>query len=275
MKKILVPTDFSKNAKIAADYAAYLAKAFNAEITLLHTFRYYYHEDGYFIDVEEKLLEVLDEKLQLEKNRLNEKFDYTVGRIQVNNTHGFLIDVLAGMDAKKEFDLVVMGTKGSSGVEEILIGSLTASAINRIETPILVVPEMEELKNINRVVFAADYKDMDDRDLDFLKEFAEKLNATVDVLKILDKKGEALAIQEFDEMGIAYDYALSGVKHEFHYQSHEDIEEGMNHYLKKHPAELLCVYARKHSLLEKLFHKSFTKKMAFHTNLPLLVIKEK
>lgn len=275
MKKILIPTDFSINAQKAADYGMFLAQKFGAQVHLIHAYRFYYDEDGYFINVQDKLDDVAESKLKIEQDRLLTAFPSMKDNVTTEAIHGFLIDVLVERSKTKEDDLIIMGTKGASGFEEVLIGTLTVSAINRVDTPLLVVPLDNDSHQINRIAFAADYHDMNANDILFIKSFGEKFDATIDLVKVLAKKDEVDAITDFDKMGLKYDQLLTGVKHEFHYQSHEDIEEGIMKYLDNHPADLLCVYARKHGFVSGLFHRSIAKKLAYHTHMPLLVIKER
>lgn len=274
MKKILIPTDFSINARIAADYGMKLAIELGAEITLLHTYRFFYDEATHFINVEDKLEEVARKRLKQEKDRLNRLNPESIGRINTIPESGFLLDVLERYDKNEIYDLIVMGTKGATGLEELFIGTLTASALNRVQTPMLIVPQDTQIGDIDRITYAADYHELNLKDMIFLKQLAQQLNARIDVLKVLINSEKILALNEFEEMGMNYDTLFSGVRHEFHYHNHEDIEEGIASYLEKHPAQMLCVYARKHNFFESLFHSSVSKKLAYHTHVPLLVIKE-
>src|ERR1051326_2237606 len=130
MKTILVPTDFSKNSLNAIDYAVALAKKENAKIILLNS--YYFLPSSsdipYPADIIQSLrtdsinkLNFLCEEISKRKKikcKMVSKFDLTVPAIIETAT-------------EKKAGLIVMGTKGASGLKEVLMGSNTASVIEK------------------------------------------------------------------------------------------------------------------------------------------------
>ncbi|MDB2363601.1 hypothetical protein N9V83_01095 [Flavobacteriales bacterium] len=63
-------------------------------------------------------------------------------------------------------------------------------------------------------------------------------------------------------------------EHSFHYETNDQVEEGINNFSVKSNTNLLCVLARKNGLIRFLFHKSVSKKLTYHTKMPLLIIQE-
>lgn len=161
MKKILVPTDFSKQATIATEVAADVARRSGAELVLLHIVE---EVTGGSFNVEgevasrnfedrlfnHRLLEKA--RKQLEKAVLDPairdvKAD---GLLRVGNPfHG-----IRTLMEQKKFDLVVMGTAGHTKLEEMLIGSNTERVVRLAKCPVLTIHKKPATSNFKDIVYA-------------------------------------------------------------------------------------------------------------------------
>lgn len=276
MKKILFPTDFSDNAAKAMQYALFLAKELSADLILLHT--YQIPAGGNTTIKTMHLAEILksdaEEGLQkvLRKIRFNKEFD-TVS-IETVAKQGDLVKLVNEMSEDFMFDLVVMGTKGATGAKEVLIGSNTAAVIKGASCPVLVIPEKAIYKKPQKFTFAFDLKPIaETQGFCLFKTLAHKLDAEIDILNVgLDELPEST---EQAVAAIKLNHLLEGVKHNFYFVKNENVSDGIENYVKEKGTDCLVMIARKHSFLEKIFHKSVTKKMAYHVDVPLLVLKDK
>lgn len=275
MNRILCPTDFSKNADIALDCAISLAKKFNADLDLLNTYNVSVSHYGFFEHLEDKMKQFsLDGLKKAKEYAIKNGMD--AEKVHGYAQHGVLADIVSRMNKEFNHDLIIMGTKGSSGVDEFLIGSRAADVVSYTEVPTLVVPEGTKDFNFDKILYAADFKDVKTRnDLNALKQVAKSFNSHIDILRILRKKDEETAFQDFDKTGVKLDQWLQNVEHSFHYELSEQIEEGIENFARKTNTKLVAVLARKHGILGSLFHKSITQKLTFHSTTPLLVMKEK
>jgi nucleotide-binding universal stress UspA family protein len=159
MKKILVPTDFSKPAVLASEVAVDIAKKAGAEITLLHVVE---EVSGSSINIEGeasyegnwedkiytmKLIEKA--KKQMAKFATDPKFSDVKVRQELrigSPYHG-----MNAIIAERKVDLVVMGTSGRSDLEQMIIGSNTEKVVRHAHCPVLTVhnkPANKEFKNI-------------------------------------------------------------------------------------------------------------------------------
>jgi len=159
MKKILVPTDFSKPAMIAAEVAADIAKKGNAELTLLHVVE---EAVGNSLNVEgqvtadgrweERLFTMkLIEKAKKQLTKLVEDPKFDGIRVKQELRIGSPYHGMNTIITEKKVDLVVMGTAGNSGLEQMIIGSNTEKIVRRSHCPVLTVhakPASKEFKNI-------------------------------------------------------------------------------------------------------------------------------
>ncbi len=149
MKKILVPIDFSSNSVNALHVAAEIASKSGAILEILHVnlaaiysapFSEYASVATAVVDDEqydEKAVEGL-EKLKLE---LVADPSYAKLNISIRVEEGYLHSSVLKVANEDQVDLVVMGTKGSSGMAEFLLGSNTEKVIRTAPCPVLAVPE--------------------------------------------------------------------------------------------------------------------------------------
>ena len=116
-------------------------------------------------------------KLKSIESDLKKSFDSDL-KCESSLAHGNLITTLKKIIAVQQPDLIVMGTKGASGLKKILIGSNTVNVIAKTKVPVLVIPEVARFENFlnkgkNRIVLATDLDLLENEDaLDILKEIA-------------------------------------------------------------------------------------------------------
>src|SRR4051812_48203090 len=158
MKKILVPTDFSKNAAMATDVAFDIAKKAGATIVLLHVIDQVtggsFNVEGQVAgsNMADKLFNlkmIQKAKAQLEKVVNDPKYAAVKvdGELRMGSPYHGMITIIA----EKKVDLVVMGTAGKTGTSAMLIGSNTEKVIRNSNCPVLTVkgkPATNDFKNI-------------------------------------------------------------------------------------------------------------------------------
>lgn len=159
MKKILVPTDFSKEAENALQVAAQLAKKHGSEIFLLHMLELPLHQVDALSNHSELPEAVFFMKLA------HKKFEQTMGQdylkdvtvyetVDFNNT----ITGIANTCEEHEIDIIIMGSHGASGFKEMFIGSNTEKVVRTAEVPVLVIKNHHDDFKIDNFVFASDFK---------------------------------------------------------------------------------------------------------------------
>lgn len=271
MQKILIPTDFSQNAKRATDYALTLFNAEEIEITLLNAFYVPYSAPDVAYSVNDVIYDNAKALFEREEERISEKFPYLKVTLKTEFSIGDVVNLVTNMEQKEDFDLIVMGTKGASGITEILVGSRTASMIKSVKTPVLVVPEDADLHAPERILFAAD-EELIDRTVNFntLKAIARQNKAKIDALHISDNDENKEIIQSFIDYEL--DLNFVDIPHELKMERGTDVEKAIREYSGKYPIDLVAMVSTKGNLFYNLFHKSVTKKMAMHTKIPLLVL---
>ena len=263
MKTIIAPVDFSNTSTNAALFAAELAKRSSARLFIVNIME----EDG-------------DE----ETAKSNMKFLESELRKSVGSdlncesflAHGELIDTLKKIIAVQQPDLIVMGTKGASGLKKLLIGSNTVKVISKTTVPVFVIPEVARFKDFlmkgkNRIVLATDLDLLEnDGALDILKEIA--LLIVEPKVRVLSVRPEKTGLPDLKRM--QRDFLLSVFEPEIKSQRmtvfSNDVIDGINYYLEtKNDTGLIAMIARDSG---HLVQKHYTREMASHTHLPLLVL---
>jgi len=134
VKKILVPTDFSPQEETEREYAWKLAKAFDANLTLLHVLEL--HDYEFSPRVLDEMFDALLRRLRKRKKR--EKED-----IKVEEEVSRAINAAVGIVDFAEthlFDLIVMSTYVQSKWERFFLGSTTEKVISYTHIPIFAIP---------------------------------------------------------------------------------------------------------------------------------------
>lgn len=272
MKTILLPTDYSETAENASEYAFELAAYSKARLVLLHVF----HVPVPTSEV--PLITVTPQELERENKERLAKLENTLrersgGKIQIESIvkSGFAVHEIVETAAEVKADCIVMGVTGMSKLGEALIGSVTTSVMHKTRVPVLVIPQGASFTAPEKIVFACNYEEkLDETVIDRFKAIVKLFKSKVLVLDVV--KSEELASYEKAVAGIGLEHSLRDIPHELHFPEGEDITRGINLFIDRHHAGMLVMVPFDHRSLTGLFHRSNTKKMAFHTHVPLLSI---
>ena len=273
MKTILVPTDYSEVANNALQYAIEYAKFSNSKLLLFHVYPIPVPTTEFSIlHISKELEKKNAERLKNLENEIRKKGDETF-QIESKVGVGDVTDNILNLTTKKKIDLVVMGITGTNKLASILIGSNTMSVIEKSTTPVLIIPPKTRFKKIEKIVFASDFNHIVPKKVVVkLKEFAHIFDAEIlvlDVLKSLEEVSHYTKIA-----GVNFENQMKGVSVSFHFSVGENLKEEINLFIEKHQASILVMLHKKYGILEQLFHKSNTKQMASHTQVPLISIHE-
>ena len=140
IRRILVPHDFSEASAIAIGHAGEWARTLEAEITLLHVVEPVVYPEFYSVDV---LPDDLIGRLKSRSEEALRKVATELAKVVPTHTAvavGRAADTITSYADPNEFDLVVMATRGLSGLEHALLGSVAESVLRRCRVPMLTVP---------------------------------------------------------------------------------------------------------------------------------------
>ncbi|WP_340073705.1 universal stress protein [Leptobacterium sp. I13] len=280
MKKILIPTDFSENAWNALQYALDLYKDETCNFFILNAYSppivsptnpiTSASTTKVLLDVAKKSAE---EGLAAVMARINESYSSSKHQFETIASYDFLVSAVKETVKEKEIDMVVMGTKGASGLKEVIMGSNTAGVIGHIECPLLAIPEEAVFKPLKELAFATDYAYYHERfELAELLELAQKYNASICVLHALEHKDGLSKEQELVRQHL--DELMEPIQHSFHTLTRVSLETATRTFTQSRDIDMLCMVTKHHSFLTRLFGKPRVEEISFHTKIPLLVLKE-
>lgn len=275
MKKILVPTDFSPASEHALRYVCELNRKLGATVLLHHSYviPVYATEVPILLPTDAELQQASEESLEELTKRFRQ--NYPDMRFETCVSSGFAEEKIPAVAKDRQADLVVMGTKGASGLREALIGTITAAVMEKSTCPVIGIPEDATWSNFDRIVYATGYAEGDFANADWLIDFARKLEAEIILLHVAsarnDKTYEFDAIERFKErLAEESKYPKLGFK----LLEGKDVYESMARYVEEVKADMLAMTIHHRSTAEKLFDRSMTKRMAYHTHIPLVAFHE-
>jgi nucleotide-binding universal stress UspA family protein len=264
MKIILAPVDFSDASTNAVSFAAELSKRSSARLVIVNIIQK--GEDENETKVKLKSLE----------SGIKKSFDSGL-QCESFFAHGNLVTTLEKIIAVQQPDLIVMGTKGASGLKKILIGSNTVNLLSNTKLPVLVIPEVARFEHFlnkakNRIVLATDLDSLQNEGaLNILKEIALLIaEPKVRVLSVRSKNTRLAGSKRMER-----DFLLSFFNPEIESERvtvfSGSVIGGINFYLsqKNMDTGLIAMIARDSG---HLIQKHYTREMASHTHLPLLVL---
>lgn len=270
MKTILVPTDFSKCAANAFQYALEVAHRTGAGIVALHVIfpnegvdNNVYNAfwiDEYFKERERNL------KDWVRRQKRREEFK----KVTVNSMcHiGFPVQSIHAIAEKEKVDLIIMGTTGATGLRKILLGSVAAGVISKTAKPVLAIPLNATFKEKVQAVFATDLRLRTDKhSLEVLHELPQLKGGKVHMVHILDKPGTPDKSRE-----ATFSKKLGAIKHDFHYLHDLETVQAIINFMESRDADLLIAVAHEHSLFHRLFYDSMTRKLAQRVKVPVMVL---
>ncbi|MCM4158708.1 universal stress protein [Antarcticibacterium flavum] len=276
MKKILLPTDFSENAYNAIRYAVQLFQKEECTFYLLNTYTPVLYDSEYILYSPSNLS--LDEIYQKNSQKGLEKVEKKVKKEFSNPNHHFerisafslLNEEIKEQVRQKNIDLVVMGTQGATGAEQILFGTHTVHAIKRVKCPLLAIPSGFAYKSPQNILFPTDFDvNYTKHHLEVLLDLASKHQAKVLVLHI--SFGFELGPKQLKSKELLADY-LEGTKHNFNSIEKDTVTSGIYHFQKENDVDMLVMISNKHSFFENLLFRPVINEIGFQLKTPFLVI---
>ncbi|MBT8245858.1 MAG: universal stress protein [Winogradskyella sp.] len=280
MKSVLLPTDFSENSWNAIKYALAFLKNEECVFYLLHVNTVSQHilNDSAYIASENvieeiyikpsriKLLSILKRISQISNNSLH-KF-YTVVE------YGFFIDCIRKQIEEKRIDLIVMGTKGASGLKKIIIGSYAGDVVVKVKCTTLVVPENSSYKDIEEVAFPTDFSSFNNfNTLTPLLNIIKTHEAKLSFLYVNKKKAE-LNYEQNKNKDLLEDFFMD-YDHEFYFLTNKKLENAIQCFTESRGIDMIAMVAKNLNYFQQILFHTRVENITYHTDIPFLVLHEK
>lgn len=278
MKHILIPTDFSSNAWNAIEYTmAFFAKA-PIHVHLLHIANGATVEDDTDLHTHGISLTTVTTKSRKQKLRdLKQKIETLFPRgtyeIEIDVMKSFFIEGIKKAVVEKNIDLIIMGTKGASGLKEVTLGSHTGAVITRVKCPVFIIPENAEYHRPDNIVLPTDFNMLyKNRIMETLFEIADQHESSIKVLRVANEERPLNEEQEKNRNFLID--ALGGREYSFHLVHSPRLEQGLQTFIDIMDIQVVAMIAKNLNFFQRLLLKPTAAKISYHTEVPFLVLHE-
>ncbi|MEP3836912.1 MAG: universal stress protein [Algibacter sp.] len=274
-RRILLPTDFSKNAQNAIDYAINLYKEEVCDFYILNT----YHIESYTMELSvERDIEASKQKSILGLSAVLKRLlsiDNAINHhFHIISECGPLIEMMKEVIDKRDIDIVVMGTKGNIDSRVQIYGSQTVLAMEHIRNcPVLAIPAVAVFKRIKEIVFLTGYKiHFKRREFQYLVDIAKISNAAIRILHVLDE-GEHLDEDQLNNQKLLKDY-FEGLEYSFNTLHDMEIQEALNSFMANREIDMVVFINRKHNFFSTIFsrRRPMMKELGYYSTIPILAL---
>ena len=279
MQKILIPTDFSDNAWNALKYGLELFNKTKCTFYLMHVNPIPpYSGAGSSVraaseNVRESILKESKEQLQeliAKTEKLPFKNKHTFVPLAM---HDYFVEAVKRESIAQKIDLIIMGTKGASGLKKVTIGSNTGDVITKIKCPLLAIPEDADYTSLNEIAFPTDYHiGYDVKVLDTLIEMVTMNKAILRILHI-SKKGEALNAEQIKNKDFLHDYLID-IDHSFHSLTGSKLETAVQCFTESRDIDMIAMVAKNLNFFQRILFRPAVEEISYHTEVPFLVLHE-
>lgn len=272
MAHLLLPSDLSANAFNAARYAIHLYGAEGNTFTVLNSYMVAQDPMSAPWTADDLMAGVSREGLDRFVADLREEFHTQRLDLRTSIGAGDVAGAVIGQaeEGDTPVDLVVMGTQGASGLQEVLMGTHTADVIKRSGLPVLAVPEQASYRVPRRIVLADDGAPLEHTSLKILLDIARWSKAEVMIVRVVDPERDA----ESESSDSPYDALLGAIPRSHHFVSGDNVTNALHDMADQSDADLVVVLHRHRGLFEQLFHRSTAARLAMHTHIPMLVLQQ-
>lgn len=276
MKKFLVPTDFSDTSKNAARFAVQ-AVANDQDATLI---LYNLHDlvaagsDGSLLtETENDRMIVLTQALNQLKTELLALSPQAKIEI-VAEAGSSLVDNLDRYVRHHGIDLVIMGITGATRLEQIFMGSNTLNLVDKGICPVMIIPPDATFSPIKNIALASDLKEVDTTTpIAPIKAVLKLFGASLHIVNV-DSEHYVDITDEYKAERVKMEKMFEGYNPEFYFIRQYDFQEAISQFSLDRAIDAIVIVPKRNSFLSGLFKTSHTKKLAYHSHIPIVAIHE-
>lgn len=261
MQTVIVPVDFSETSLNAATYATQLLTGHYGINMILH-------------HVYEKAAqaEEANQKLELLKTRLR---DCGIVKIETLAEQGTdLIAELEKLARHRHADLIVMGITGRSSIGQTFIGSNTLKMVSQKVCPVLIVPADALYNDVKNVLLTSDFKNVLANTPSLpIKKVLKPFHAHLHIMNV-DSEHYVAITEEYQAQKAKLREMFAEYNPEFYFLGLQHVDEAINQFAHDKKVDIIIIIHREQTIFSKLFVKSHTKKLIYHSSVPVLALHE-
>lgn len=273
MKRIIVPTDFSETSKNAARYAVQVAGAIpGASVILYHIAeKIALGSDSSPLTEDKKdRLVILQAALENWKTEFSALSQVDVQLVVEESSS--LTDSIGRYVRHHGIDFIIMGITGATRLEQIFMGSNALNVVDLGVCPVIIVPPNASYKPIKKVLFACDLKNVSSSvPIAPIKSILNLFRPTVFVVNV-DVDHYVEVTEEYKTQRVILEKMLEDYNPEFYFMRLYDFQDSISSFAADRDIDLILTVPKKHNFLLGLFKTSHTKKLAYHSHVPILAV---
>lgn len=276
MKKIIVPVDFSEHSEYALKTAAKLAKKHDAEVLALH-----------MLEMSTEALSVSDELLgqkavffmKLAEKKFNDFLDkdYLEGvKITPIIKHLKVFSEVNDVAKQHDADIIVMGSHGANGFEEMFVGSNTERVVRSSEIPVLVVKSNVANINFDVIALACDFSEESIESYHHTMAMFQDIVSKIYLVHVNLPNEKFSSTAQLEKMAVNFftkaDKHLRSLKN-VRYVSDYTVDDGIVNFSNKNNVDLIVMPTHGRKGLARFFKGSVGEEVVNHSPIPVLTLK--
>lgn len=272
MVRIFVPVNFSDYSLNAVDYAINLGQKIPSVITLVSCQPPLNDSSETPTKISEQALQELGAKVSSQFNEEQKNNITITTRLEA----GYPEDVLINISTKEEPDAIIMGTCSKGDTIKELLGSVTSDVIKNAKVPVLAVPSTStvDINRLSNILFVSDFGDSDYRSLHKLIRLITPFQTQIFAVHFKASAPDKWDKKRLEEMRLYCYQTYRNYQINFSFITGEDFIKELDEFINSNAIDLIAMTRHKRNMISKLLHPSITRKILFHTDVPLLVFHE-
>lgn len=275
MKKFLVPTDFSETSKNAAQYAAQLAAGVpGSKVVLINVSdKFTAGSDGSPLTETKKdrrtiLQQALGHMCDEMRSLANVEIEFVI------EEGSSLVETLERYVRHHGVNMIVMGITGASRLEQLFIGSNTLDMVDAGVCPVMIIPPNAKFQPIKNVLFASDFKEVETTvPVVPVKSVLDLFKANLHIVNV-DSEHYVDITDEYKAQRVKLEKILGDYQPEFYFIRQYDFLDAVSQFTADKNIDVIVTVPKERAFLSGLFKTSHTKKLAYHSHVPIIAIHE-
>jgi len=275
MQRILIPIDFSDTSLKVLQIGQQLSQNSGGELVLLHVVEpvqsYVAAADGMYVDssVEKRYIDYLKENAESHIQNIRDKEEFKGSKLNTVIEIGNFFDSVRKNIDEMDVDLVLMGTEGAEGLEEILVGSNTEKIVRLAQAPVLAVKSLDKPFELNNIVFATNLKADQLPALKYLQKMQKVFNSTIHLL-FVNTPANFLSTRNVKEKVENLVKQIDLENYEFHTYNELTEELGIINFSEDINADLITLATHQRSGLSHFLSGSIAEDIVNHAKQAVL-----
>lgn len=288
--EVLIPVDFSNYTMKTCEFGFNLANDIGSKVMLMHSFytpsypmavpfgdsfAIQTSDRDYYMDIKEKMEKEMKDLVDQIKSKIsrNEIPDIQFSHILLE---GLPEEEIISYSKKERPRAIVMGTRGSSAKDLDLIGSVTAEVIDGSRTPIFAIPENSkdmDIAQIRNIGFLTNFREREFKAFDIMMNFFKPYPVTIH-LAHMARKGDV-----WDEIKLSgtqqylkEQYPDLNIEYKL-LDRNKQLEMVLDDFVKENKIDMIAMSSSRRGLFTRIFNPGIARRMLFHSDTPLLVVK--